>query len=386
LLAAVKESEYPLLAPGTEDTPGVRERALQSLRTRMNFSPAADSNVVEVSMSDPSPAAAAKFLNTLAGLYMKKHAFIQAGGDNTATFFENQMRYHQARFDRARQALANFQEKDNIVAINDEIEMNLNKIASMEATLKDLQIEAEGIAKEVASLEPQLKGLPDEITTQRTVVPNPEVTTMRTKLVELERQRDELLQRYTPKSRFVLDKEAELEVLRRAIADREQNVAGSTTVSQNRIKDVLQQALFQKQVALQAVVARRTALAREKQSYVDRLDVLKDRTFELGRLRSEFDLARETYIMYQKKAEEARVSRAMDEEKIVNAALIEGAAPPVLPRPRGLLITTAVAGVAGLVFGVAMALALEFFNLTIKDEKDAERFLGVPVLATVRHF
>jgi uncharacterized protein involved in exopolysaccharide biosynthesis len=384
--AAIKQTDYPLLGPDTPETPGARERALQALRGRLNVGPAADSHVIDVSMTDPNPAAAAKFLNALATLYLKKKAFLQAGGDTTMSFFEAQVAYHRERFDEARAALADFQEKDNIVAIGEEVDLNLAKLTAMESALKDLQAEIQALGKEIASLEQQVASQPDELTTQRLIVPNPEVVAMRTKLVDLERQRDELLQRYTPKSRFVQDKEAEIEVLRKALEQREQSVTGGTTVSQNRLKDVLTQTLFQKRVALQGAMAKRATVMTEKKSYEDRLNVLKDRSFELGRLRSTFDLARDNYIMYEKKAEEARVSRAMDEERIVNAALIDPASAPVLPQPRGLLIATAVSGMAGLVFGVALAFALEFFNLTIKDEKDAERFLGVPVLATVRQF
>jgi capsular polysaccharide biosynthesis protein len=42
--------------------------------------------------------------------------------------------------------------------------------------------------------------------------------------------------------------------------------------------------------------------------------------------------------------------------------------------------------VAGIVLGLSLAFVLEFFNVTIQDEKDIERFLQVPVLATVRQF
>jgi uncharacterized protein involved in exopolysaccharide biosynthesis len=103
-------------------------------------------------------------------------------------------------------------------------------------------------------------------------------------------------------------------------------------------------------------------------------------------LRGEYDLARENYLMYEKKAEEARVSRAMDDENIVNAGVVQQALPPVIPLPRNLLIWGPVSAMAGAVLGLALALGLEFFNLTIKDENDVERFLQVPVLATVRHF
>ncbi len=90
--------------------------------------------------------------------------------------------------------------------------------------------------------------------------------------------------------------------------------------------------------------------------------------------------------MYEKKAEEARVSRAMDDQKIVNASIVQEAMQPVLAQPRGLLLIAAASGMGGLVLGIAVAFMLEFFNLTVKDEQDVERFLQVPVLATIRHF
>jgi uncharacterized protein involved in exopolysaccharide biosynthesis len=386
LLAAIEDAKYPLLEEGEEATPARRERALQTLRTKMNFTPIPDSNVIDVTMQGADSAAATRLLNSLTALYLKKHATLHAGGDNTAQFFEQQVAFHRTKLDKARELLGNFQEKDNIVSIGQEIDLNLLKLSTIEATLKDLAGEIESHAGEAASLERQLKDEPDEIARERTVILNPEVTAMRTKLVDLERQRDELLQRYTPKSRFVMDKEAELVTLRKAIQDREQNVVGGTLISQNRMKDALTQLLLQKRASQEAAAAKRRALAQEKKSYEARLDVLKDRSFELGRLRGDFDLARDTYLMYEKKAEEARVSRAMDEQKIVNATVLQEAMQPLIPQPRGLLMAAAASGLGGLVLGIAVAFVLEFFNLTVKDEQDVERFLQVPVLATIRHF
>jgi uncharacterized protein involved in exopolysaccharide biosynthesis len=386
ILSAVKESSYPLLDADTPDTPVARERALQGLRARMNFTPVPDSNVIEVSMQGPDAAAATKLLNSLTTLYLRKHASLHAGGNNTAEFFSEQVAFHRARLDAATERLAAFQEKDNIVDIKDEMDMHLQKVASMHGALKDLSAEIESMAQEAAALQAQIKDQPDEVTRERQVIVNPEVTAMRTKLVDLERQRDELLQRYTPKSRFVMDKEAELTTLRKAIQEREPNVVGGTLVSQNRLKDALVQQLLQKQASHEAAVAKRRAVAHEVKSYEARLNVLKDRTFDLGRLRGDFDLAREAYLMYEKKAEEARVSRAMDENNIANASIVQEAMQPVLAQPRGLLTIAAASGMGGLVLGIAVAFMLEFFNLTVKDEQDVERFLQVPVLATIRHF
>jgi uncharacterized protein involved in exopolysaccharide biosynthesis len=385
LSAAVAESKYPLVTDG-EQSPIAKERAMQQLRGRMSFNAVPDSNVIEVSLQDPDPQAASRLLNTLSQLFLRKHAAIHASGAETAAFFEQQVAFHKAKFDRASQALEQFQERDNIISIKDEIDSNLTKLTAMEAQLKELRAEIQAGSNELVALEQHLKAMPEEVLKERTVMINPEVSTMRTKLVELERQRDELLQRYTPKSRFVVDKEAEIAAIRASIDTREPVVTGDTVVAMNRIKDTLSQQHLQKQASLAAASAKRDALMKEKKSYEARLDVLKDRTFELGRLRGDFDLARETYFMYEKKAEEARVSRAMDDEKITNAAVVQPATVPIIALPRGLMTAGAASGIAGVVLGVAMAFVLEFFNLTVKDEKDVERFLQVPVLATVRQF
>ena len=231
-----------------------------------------------------------------------------------------------------------------------------------------------------------MKEQPTEITKERNIMINPEVTAMQTKLVEVERQREELLQRYTPQSRFVKDTEQQIASLRAAIAAKEQNVVGQTIYAQNDVKTVVVKTLLAKQSALEAAGAKRKTLLEEKKSYEKRLDILKDASFELLRLRGDNDMAKDTYFMYEKKAEEARVSLAMDEDNIVSANIVQDPTPPVIPLPRNLLMWGPVSAMAGAILGVAVALALDFFNFTLDDEREIERFLQVPVLATVRHF
>jgi uncharacterized protein involved in exopolysaccharide biosynthesis len=386
LIPAIQQSGYPLLASDQEDTPLIRERALLTLRGRMNYSPVPDSNVIEVSVVDADPKAAAGLLNALAALYFKKHATLQAGGENTHEFFTRQVALHKARLENRRDLIEKFSAKDNIINLNAEMEANLTRLLAMENTLKELQGELESGTKEIAALERQLKDQPEEITRERTVMVNPEVTAMRTKLVDLERQRDELLQRFTPANRLVKDKESEIVTLKAAIEAREQTVVGNTVVAQNTVRNALSQQLVGRRAAVEAIAAKRSALLEEKKAYEQRLQVLKDRSFDYQRLRGEFEVARDNYFMYEKKAEEARVSRAMDEENIVNAGIIQQARPPLIALPRNLLMWGPVSAMAGCLLGVALALALEFFNPTLKDETDVERFLQVPVLATVRHF
>lgn len=383
---AVEKSGYPLLPDGQNGTAALKERALQSIQTRMKISRVPDSNVIGVTLEDSDSHWAARLLNTLASLYLEKHVTVHRGGDNAAEFFEKQAILFKAKFEAASDALQKFQDKHHIIDLRDEISLNLQKLSNLQATLNSVQVEIEGTEKEIPALEQQVKQQPNEVSKQKTMVVNPEATSLTVKIVELEKQRNELRQRYTPKSRFVVDKENEIAALRKQLEEIQQHVVGDTVIAQNQLKESLNQQIITKKILLDSLKAKKRAMIQEIAPYEARLNLLNDAGFEAGKLRKEFDTSRENYLSYTKKAEETRMSTAMDEEKLINVGIIQKAVAPVLPSPRGLMVAAALASVSGLALGVAIAFALEFFNLTIKHEDDVERFLGVPVLATIRHF
>ena len=90
--------------------------------------------------------------------------------------------------------------------------------------------------------------------------------------------------------------------------------------------------------------------------------------------------------MAKKKAEEARISDAMDERKFSNAYILEKASVPLPRAGRGfmLLLMATLIGAAGV--AVAAAFGLEYFNRTLRNEGDIEEKLGLPVLATIQYY
>lgn len=382
---AVEKSGYPLPSHGPKE-PAAKERAIESLRTRVTVSPVPDSNVIEVSFQDYDSHQAARFLNTLAGLYLEKHTAVHRGSGDAAKFFAQQADLYNTRMEEAKNAIMQFKGKDKIIDLNEEITLNLTTLSKFEGTLKEIQAGIEGAEREIESLKQQVEQQPDQIATQKTAMVNPEVTSLSTKIGELEQQHNELLQRYTSKSRFVLDKENEIAALRKQLEGTQRHVAGETVIAQNKLKETLKEQLSLKMAAFDSFKAKRKALLQEMAPYQQRLKVLHDKTFDLAGLRRDYDLARDAYLLNIKKADELRVSTAMDEEKLINVGIIEDAFAPIVPLGRGLTMALALAAISGLVMGVGIAFILEFFNVTVKDEDDVERFLDVPVLATIREF
>jgi capsular polysaccharide biosynthesis protein len=56
---------------------------------------------------------------------------------------------------------------------------------------------------------------------------------------------------------------------------------------------------------------------------------------------------------------------------------------PIRPRKARTITITAV---VGLLVGLALAVGIEYFDTTVKSTDDVERYLGLPVIATVPAF
>ena len=382
----IEKTAYPLLKTPDDATPGEQERALQGVLARLSVTPVVDSNVIDVKFRDGDPARAAGFVNTLTTLYLDKHTQVHRGARDAAGFFEDQAGRYAAQFEKTRQAVVQFQDDAKIIDLGDEMTQNLNRLFALEAQLKDIQGQIEGAEKETRVLEQLIAELPDEQPTQRTITTNPEVTLLRTRLIDLERQRDELLSRYTPNSRLVVDKEAEIAALRERLGVKQETIVDATIVARNSTKENLRQQLMAKASLTSSLEGRKHSLIRETTSYSTRLELLKGKSHEYAKLRQENAIARENFLLYRKKSEEARIAVAMDEQKLINTGIMQNAPVPVLPTGRGLTIAVAFGTIAGLALGVGSAFTLEFFNSSVQHESDIERFLQVPVLATIREF
>ena len=92
----------------------------------------------------------------------------------------------------------------------------------------------------------------------------------------------------------------------------------------------------------------------------------------------------ENYLLYQHKREEARMSDMLDQTHILNVAVAEAPAVPVLPT--GSRMVFVVLGlVLGAVMSVGLALALDYFDPSFRTPSEVLSELNIPVLAAVPH-
>jgi hypothetical protein len=92
----------------------------------------------------------------------------------------------------------------------------------------------------------------------------------------------------------------------------------------------------------------------------------------------------ENYLLYQRKREEARMSDALDQTHILNVAVAEEPAIPVLPTG-SRMIPIVLGLILGAVLSIGLALALDYFDPSFRTPSEVLNELNIPVLAAVPH-
>jgi uncharacterized protein involved in exopolysaccharide biosynthesis len=92
--------------------------------------------------------------------------------------------------------------------------------------------------------------------------------------------------------------------------------------------------------------------------------------------------AEESYLLYARKSEEARITDALDERGIVNVAIAEPPVAPVFPKhsPWVVLFLGALAGVFA---GIGMAFAVDSLDPAFRTPEEVVEYLRAPVLASL---
>src|SRR6185436_66446 len=211
------------------------------------------------------------------------------------------------------------------------------------------------------------------------------IQTMQERLLTLEIDKQRLLTLYTDSDRRVQDKEQEIAAQRKRLteAQTQQWIPDSEVTQVNDRRRDLEEKLLSARLATEKQKVRlegASVIATEMQSRVRDLGLADVQKQALLR---EIQAASEAYLLYRKKAEEARITAAMDDNKITNVAIGELASRQGAPvgAPKNLSLLFAV--MVGLVSGVGGAFLREFFDGSIKTEHEIRSSVDLPVLGSI---
>jgi uncharacterized protein involved in exopolysaccharide biosynthesis len=369
---------------GREDEAGKIAKAAQRLRGSLVVEPMKKTNLISVTYSSADPQQAAQVLKVLNEAYIKKHAEVNRPAGQFKFFDQEAERYKQELTDAEGQLSLFAAEKGGVAPLV-ERDQSLARLAEFTATLSSTRAEMAGTEQKIRTLESQSGTVPLNITTSERKTDDAQVLQqMKSMLMTLELKRTELLTKYQPTYPLVTEVDKQIADTHAAIEKEEAKPLHDVTTDQNPTYAYVSTELAKAKADYSALEARATAMQSIISLYKTQATQLEQKGIQEQDLQRIIKTDEENYLLYQHKREEARMSDMLDQTHILNVAVAEAPAVPVLPT--GSRMVFVVLGlVLGAVMSVGLALALDYFDPSFRTPSEVLSELNIPVLAAVPH-
>jgi len=367
------------------DTPPVRreselERAVRRLSGRLEVETLKKSNFIRVSYRDRDPARAAVVLAALSSAYIDKHANLQRPSGEVQ-FFDRQTHESARRLHDSEAALVDFTRARGVVSAAMERDIALQKLGDADATRRLIDQEQAEAERTIASLKDQLKAFPSRSVTVKHWTDNPLLQEkLKTHLLELQLKRTQLLTRFQPSYRLVLEVDEQIAQARSAIAAETLAPVRDETTDKDPNYEWARMELEKAEVRMEGLRARGRDAAVQEAALRATAERLQASAIDQQDLMRTAKADEDTYFLYLRKLEEARIGDALDHQKILNVAIVEPPVAPAIPEhsiPYDLAIAFGLAGVVA----VGVAFTAEYFDSTVRTPIEARMLLEAPVLA-----
>ena len=321
-------------------------------------------------------------LNSLAGLYLEKHLQLHRP-KGEFTFFDRETEHLRRGLDTAENRLTDFTRQQGVVSAPLERDLTLQKASELEASLTQTQAAIAETERRIQTLEQQAASIPPRATTQLRTSDNPQLLQqMKSTLLTLELKRTELLSKFEPTYRPVQELEKQISETRAAIAGEQNAPIRDETTDQNPPYEWVKSELAKAQTDLSGLKARAAANQAALVRYRGSARTLQEAAVVQQDLVRTAKTEEESYLLYLRKEEEARINDALDRGGILNVAIAEQPIVPALPARSFWLYGLLSVFLAG-TGSVGLAFVSDFLDPSFRNPDEVVAFLESPVLASL---
>jgi succinoglycan biosynthesis transport protein ExoP len=355
------------------------EHAVRRLAAKLQVQPVRKSRLITVSYRASEPVLASAVLQSLGRAFLAKQTEIQRPAGQQA-FFEAQMRESRVALDDAQQRMLDFTRRNRVAVASLQRDLVLQK--SSEAEVSEMAVKAAVIEdiERAKALEISLHSLPERQVTQIRNTDNPQLQEkLQSKLLELQLRRTELLAKFQPGYRLVQEVDEQIAQAKSAIDAEEVKPLRDELTERGPEYQWARAEELKNQVELKGLEKKLAALHSQAAQYRDAAQSLGESAITQDVLEQQLQAAREKYLMYANKREEARIGDALDQGQILDVAIAEHPHVPALPT-RSLWTAACLSLLGGCVFSAGIVFAADYFDSSFREPQDLARYLGTPVL------
>ncbi len=340
-------------------------------------------NIISATYEAHDPEIARQALDYIVTGYLKRHIEVYAT-QATPDFFEAQVGALGAELTDRQRALEAFRTQHRIADLAQEKSTLIERISSARSEADLAAAAASAHEARAAALRNTLAGRPTTREIVRTTgKTNVAADSLKERLSDLRLQETDLSARYPDSHRPLVQVREQIAQLEASLAAENATLTEVTTGLDER-REALQFELDSEVTRAQAEKARHEVLLAQLARHEDMLATLVAREVELDGLAREAQLAEKAYRDYHDSLQRARISTAMDMDRVSNISVVQAATVFPAPVRPNKPVDIVLGMIAALFLAVTLAFVRDHFDSSVRSREQLEKSLGIPVLAVLR--
>jgi uncharacterized protein involved in exopolysaccharide biosynthesis len=354
--------------------------ALDALRSTLIVEALPKTHIIRITYTSHKPELSAKVLDALDAAYLAVHQDMHRSAGQLA-FFDQQADNASKQLQAAEEQLKEFPKEGGVANPTLARDYTLQKLNEFNYNLGLTRQSIAETQKRIESLKELAKTTPPRLTTQMRQADNGQVMQqMESTLLNLELKRSDMVSKYQADYPPVKELDKEIAATKASIAA--EKPLGDVTTDQNPAYLWIQSEQAKAAADLRGYQAKATETESTIRQTMDNERKLDADSIQQQDLLRTAKAAEDNFLLYSRKREEARISQALDENKILNVAITEKPSVPSFPAQSpwmlGLFGTMlAFAATAGLVF------TMEYMDPSFRNPGEVQSVLNLPLLAAV---
>jgi len=330
---------------------------INDLQNRVQTEQKGNSDLIDIYVSANDPKFAANFCNTLTEIYQTQRTLdLNKRTIEGKRYIETQFNLAKEKLAKAEEEVKKFREQNKWTSIEAETNFLTSQINRLQALHDNDSMVLQKVMYASRMLDEAINSpLASKLSFYFDEAPPP-YKAMNDRLVNLLLERDTLLITYT-------DEFPQVKAIKNQISE---------TIASMKSFLKMQEKSIQSNI---------NVYRRQLTELTHKLKELPQKNLELTRLERDASIAREVYILLEKRYQESLIAEA---EKLEEVKIIKPAIEPTKPiNPPRVGTNTMLGTMLGIILGVVFAFLIETFDTSIGAIEEVEDFLGVHVMGVI---
>jgi uncharacterized protein involved in exopolysaccharide biosynthesis len=357
--------------------------ATKQLEKDLRIEPLKKTRLVKISYRSTEPQLSVTVLQTLVRLYLEKHLEVHRM-PGAVDFFQAQTDEYRKQLSEAETQMKTFGLSKQVVSPQLEKELVVRRLGDFNGDMQQTRAAIAATEKRIQTLTELQNQRPARLTAQVKTADNPILLQqMKSTLLTLQLKRTELLSKYAADYPSVKEVEAEIAQANDALSKAESSPTREEVTDRDTTHEWLTGELTKAQADLTSLRAKLVSTANTVSEYRKEAQHLNDSEITQQDVVRNAKTAEDNYLLYSKKLEEARITEALDQKRIINVSVAEQPTLPSMPVSPiwslNILLGALLAGLASIGFG----LLRDYIDPSFRTPNEVESVLNIPVLASL---